>query len=30
MVEFRFWIYGYSGDGNGGDGGASNIEDELT
>jgi hypothetical protein len=30
MAGSRFWIYDYINDGNGEDGGASNMEDELT
>jgi hypothetical protein len=30
MSRSRFWIYGRSGDGTSGDGGASDMEDELT
>jgi hypothetical protein len=30
MAGSRFWIYDYNSDGNGRDGGASNMEDELT
>jgi hypothetical protein len=30
MARSRFWIYVYSGDGNGGDGGVIKIEGELS
>jgi hypothetical protein len=30
MSRSRFWIYGCNGDGTGGEGGASDMEDELT